>query len=94
MNFKSISKRTLAYMVMKVSGTLGGGFVVGVEIWQAAAMAAFIGTMDVLEQASRAYVLDGNISVEDEDLIFGGFSTDEDADFGGFAADEDPKLGK
>jgi len=54
MNFKSISKRTLAYMTLKVSGTLGGGFVVGVEVWQAAAVAAFVGFMEVAEEVSRA----------------------------------------
>ena len=56
MNIKAISKRTLAYMALKVSGTLGGGFVFGVEVWQAAAMAAFIGLMEITEELSRAYV--------------------------------------
>jgi len=51
LNIKAITKRTIAYIVLKVSGTLGGGFVMGVEIWQAAAMAAFIGFMEV--QVSR-----------------------------------------
>lgn len=79
MNVKSISKRTVAYIILKVSGTLGGGFVMGVEVWQAAAMAAFIGVMEVAEELSRAYVEDGNISDEDMDRIFGGF-VDEDKD--------------
>lgn len=79
MNIKSISKRTIAYIILKVSGTLGGGFVMGVEVWQAAAMAAFIGIMEVAEELSRAYVEDGNISDEDMDRIFGGF-VDEDKD--------------
>ena len=71
MNLKSISKRTFAYIVLKVSGTLGGGFVFGIEVWQAAAMAAFIGLMEISEELSRAYVEDGDISAEDEDRIFG-----------------------
>ena len=70
-NLKSISKRTVAYIVLKVSGTLGGGFVMGVEVWQAAAMAAFIGLMEVLEEVSRAYVQDGDISEADINEIFG-----------------------
>jgi hypothetical protein len=82
MNIKSISKRTLAYMVLKVSGTLGGGFVVGVEVWQAAAVAAFVGFMEVAEEISRAYVQDGDISEQDMDDIFGGFSEDEDPELG------------
>ena len=80
MNVKSISKRTLAYIILKVSGTLGGGFVFGVEVWQAAAMAAFIGLMEISEELSRAYVVDGEISEEDEDAIFGKFVDQEDAD--------------
>lgn len=85
MNLKSISKRTLAYIILKVSGTLGGGFVFGVEVWQAAAMAAFIGLMEISEELSRAYVVDGHISAEDENEIFGGLASDEDPD----AVDED-----
>ena len=80
MNLKSISKRTIAYIILKVSGTLGGGFVFGVEVWQAAAMAAFIGLMEISEELSRAYVVDGEISAEDEDEIFGGLVDDEDLD--------------
>jgi hypothetical protein len=78
MNAKRISKRALAYIIMKVSGTLGGGFVFGIEVWQAAAMAAFIGIMEISEELSRAYVADGDISEEDEHRIFGGLATDED----------------
>jgi hypothetical protein len=78
MNIKRISKRALAYIIMKVSGTLGGGFVFGIEIWQAAAMAAFIGIMEISEELSRAYVTDGEVSEADEDEIFGGLATDED----------------
>lgn len=78
MNVKRIGKRAIAYIVLKVSGTLGGGFVMGVEVWQAAAMAAFIGTMEIAEELSRAYVVDGEISEADENLIFGGLVSDED----------------
>jgi len=81
-NVKAISKRTVAYVVLKVSAALGGGFLVGVEIWQAAAGAAFIGVMQVAEEISRAYVADGNVSQADADEIFNGF------------LDEDPELGK
>jgi len=81
-NIKSISKRTVAYVVLKVSATLGGGFVVGVEVWQAAAVAAFVGIMEVAEEISRAYVTDGNVSDADVDEIFGGFLADEDPELG------------
>jgi hypothetical protein len=82
MNVKRISKRAFAYIVMKVSGTLGGGFVFGIEVWQAAAMAAFIGIMEIAEELSRAYVVDGEISKEDENEIFGGLAADEDPELG------------
>ena len=82
MNVKAISKRTVAYVVLKVSATLGGGFVVGVEVWQAAAVAAFVGIMEVAEEVSRAYVSDGDVSDDDVNVIFNGF------------LDEDPELGK
>ena len=78
MNIKRIGKRAVAYIILKVSGTLGGGFVMGVEVWQAAAMAAFIGIMEIAEELSREYVVDGEISKEDEDRIFGGLAADED----------------
>jgi len=84
MNVKRISKRATAYIILKVSGTLGGGFVFGVEVWQAAAMAAFIGMMEIAEELSRAYVVDGEISEADENEIFGGLVAD----------DEDPELGE
>jgi hypothetical protein len=85
MNLKRISKRAVAYIILKVSGTLGGGFVFGIEVWQAAAMAAFIGLMEISEELSRAYVVDGDISAADENEIFGGLANDEDPD----AVDED-----
>lgn len=85
MNVRRVSKRALAYIIMKVSGTLGGGFVFGVEVWQAAAMAAFIGIMEISEELSRAYVTDGEISEADEHEIFGGLADDEDPE----AAKED-----
>ena len=76
-NLKAISKRTVAYIVLKVSGTLGGGFIMGIEVWQAAAMAAFIGFMEVTEEISRAYVTDGDISEADIDDIFGGLEHED-----------------
>jgi hypothetical protein len=84
MNIKALSKRTVAYIALKVSGTLGGGFVFGIEIWQAAAMAAFVGFMEIVEEVSREYVKDGNISDEDMNTIFGQKAEEHD--------DSDPEL--
>ena len=79
MNLKAISKRTIAYIILKVTGTLGGGYVFGIEVWQAAAMAGFIGLMEVAEEVSRAYVEDGEVSEADMNSIFGEFAQ-EDSD--------------
>lgn len=84
MNIKAISKRTLAYIALKVSGTLGGGFVFGIEVWQAASMAAFIGLMEITEELSREYVKDGEISEEDINSVFGNKLEEYD--------DSDPEL--
>ena len=73
MNLISLSKRTVAYIILKVSATLGGGAVIGVEVWQAALLAGFIGFMEVAEEVSRAYVKDGDVTNEDMDEIFGKF---------------------
>lgn len=78
MNLLSLSKRTVAYIVLKVSGTLGGGALIGVEVWQAALLAAFIGAMEVAEEVSRAYVKDGDVSEEDINRIFNDFDETED----------------
>jgi len=87
LNIKSITKRTIAYIILKVSGTLGGGFIMGVEIWQAAAMAAFIGFMEVTEEVSRAYVQDGEVSEDDINQIFNELDDDHDPDL----ADDDAR---
>ena len=77
-NLKSITKRTIAYIVLKVSATLGGGFVMGIEVIQAVVMAAFIGVMEVAEEVSRHYVEDGDVSESDINEIFGGFADEYD----------------
>ena len=70
-------------MILKVSATLGGGFVVGCRsLARQAAVAAFVGFMEVAEEVSRAYVVDGDVSEADMDEIFGGFSEDEDPELG------------
>lgn len=77
MNLLSISKRTVAYIILKISGTLGGGAVIGVEVWQAALLAGFIGFMEVAEEVSRAYVKDGDVTEADMNDIFGDFEDEE-----------------
>lgn len=68
--FKEVSKRTVALIILRVSGTLAGGSIAGVELWQAAMLAAFIGVMDVAESLSRSYVIDGDLTLEEINRSF------------------------
>jgi hypothetical protein len=68
--FAVITKRTIALIILRVSGTLAGGSIAGVELWQAAMLAAFIGVMDVAESLSRSYVVDGELSVDEINVAF------------------------
>jgi hypothetical protein len=68
--FKEVSKRTIALIILKISATLAGGSIAGVELWQAAMLAAFIGVMDVAESLSRSYVVDGNLTMSEINRSF------------------------
>jgi hypothetical protein len=74
---KKILKRTVALVILKVSGVLAAGSIAGVELWQSAAVAAFVGIMEVAESLSRAYVVDG---VLDEDEINTAFASSAEAE--------------
>jgi hypothetical protein len=67
---KAVTKRTIALIILRVSGTLAGGSIAGVELWQAALLAAFIGVMDVAESLSRSYVVDGSLDEDEINLAF------------------------
>ena len=53
---KKIFKNTIALVVLKVSGVLAAGSLGGIEIWQAALIASFVGIMEVAEELSRFYL--------------------------------------
>ena len=67
---KKILKRTVALVILKVSGVLAAGSIAGVELWQSALVAAFVGIMEVAESLSRAYVVDGVLDEEEIDIAF------------------------
>lgn len=67
---KQILKRTFAMVILKISGVMAAGSLGGIEIWQSALIAAFVGVMEVTEDLSRAYVLDGHISDDDINAAF------------------------
>jgi hypothetical protein len=66
-----IARRTLAVIVLKVTGIFVGGAVIGLEVAQAVSMAAYAGIIDVAQQLSRSYLADGQIDAEEINKAFG-----------------------
>ena len=66
-----IARRTLAVIILKVTGIFVGGSVIGLEVMQAVAMAAFAGIIDVAQELSRAYLSDGDLGPEEINKTFG-----------------------
>lgn len=68
--FKSIFKRTIALIILKVSAVLAAGSIGGVELWKSALIAAFVGVMEVAESLARAYVVDGELDADEINTAF------------------------
>jgi hypothetical protein len=66
-----IARRTFAVIVLKVTGIFVGGAVIGLEVTDAIAMAAFAGSIDVSQELSRAYLADGKLNPEEINKAFG-----------------------
>jgi len=66
-----IARRTFAVIILKVTGIFVGGSVIGLEVFQALAMAAFAGIIDVAQELSRSYLSDGELNVEEINRTFG-----------------------
>ncbi|NBW16158.1 MAG: hypothetical protein EBR82_50055 [Caulobacteraceae bacterium] len=67
---KTIFKRTVALVILKVSAVLAAGSIGGVELWQSALIAAFVGVMEVAESLARAYVVDGVLDEQEINIAF------------------------
>lgn len=67
---KDLSGRTIAFIVMKVSGTFVGGSAIGLQFWQSVVMAAISGVMEIAEEMSRNYLNDGKITADELDSSF------------------------
>ena len=61
----------MAVIILKVTGIFVGGSVIGLEVLQALAMAAFAGIIDVAQELSRSYLADGEINIEEINRSFG-----------------------
>jgi len=66
-----IARRTFAVIILKVTGIFVGGAVIGLEIADAVAMAAFAGIIDVSQELSRSYLADGKIDADEINKSFG-----------------------
>jgi hypothetical protein len=66
-----IARRTIAVIILKVTGIFVGGSVIGLEVMQAVAMAAFAGVIDVAQELSRSYLSDGELDPEEINKSFG-----------------------
>jgi hypothetical protein len=76
---KDLTGRTIAYIILKISGTFVGASVIGLVFWQSAAMAGIAGLMEVTEEMSRNYINDGKISKDELDASFTHLTEDEEA---------------
>lgn len=67
---KKVTMRIFAYFVMTALGMIGTGTIVGINMWQAALMAGIAGVAHVVEGLARAYVNDGDLTMEEVDDVF------------------------
>ena len=72
-----IARRTFAVIILKVTGIFVGGAVIGLEVKDAIAMAAFAGIIDVSQELSRAYLADGKLDPEEINKAFGKIAVDK-----------------
>lgn len=77
----NIIKRMVATFVATAIGVVGSGAIVGVDVAKAALMAGVGAVAVVLERLSRSYLDDGNLSMDEVDAAFSGFSTEEEPAF-------------
>ena len=73
-----IARRTLAVIILKVTGIFVGGAAIGLEVTQAVAMAAFAGVIDVSQELSRSYLAEGRLDPEDINKSFGKIANSHD----------------
>ncbi|CAB4149508.1 hypothetical protein UFOVP546_4 [uncultured Caudovirales phage] len=66
-----IARRTFAVIILKVTGIFVGGAVIGLQVKDAIAMAAFAGIIDVSQELSRSYLADGKLDPEEINKSFG-----------------------
>lgn len=74
----NIVKRMVATFVATAIGVVGSGAIVGVDVAKAALMAGVGAVAVVLERLSRAYLEDGELSMDEVNSAFSGFGSQEE----------------
>jgi len=67
---RQVSLRIVAVFAASGLSVIGAGALAGVQLWQAVAMAGIGGVATVIEGLSRAYLKDGDLSMEEIDEVF------------------------
>lgn len=67
---RTIVGRVIAVFIATALGVIGTGSIIGVEVWQAALMAGIGGIATVAEGLSRAYLKDGQLSLDEINEVF------------------------
>ena len=62
--------RSLAVFLASGLSVVGAGAVVGVELWKSVLIAGVTGVAAVARGLSRAYLRDGNLTVDEIDAVF------------------------
>ena len=73
-----ILRRTIAVIILKVTGIFVGGAAIGLEVSAAVAMAAFAGVIDVAQELSRSYLADGKLDANEINKSFGKIANGKD----------------
>ena len=74
----NIVKRMIATFVATAIGVVGSGAIVGVDVAKAALMAGVGAVAVVLERLSRAYLEDGELSMDEVNSAISGFGSQEE----------------
>lgn len=62
--------RIVAVFAANGLGVIGAGSLVGIEVWQAAALAGGLGVATVIESLARAFLDDGKLTKEEINQAF------------------------
>ena len=73
-----IARRTLAVIILKVTGIFVGGAAIGLEVGQSISMVALAGVIDVSQELARSYLADGKLDPEEINKSFGKLAAQKD----------------